>query len=326
MRDLREIAMDGLVLSAWARADGWSRAGLYRQLKAEGWQRVVEGAWLEPGAPVDLKVRLLATQWTAPYLVVSHSAAAWLWGIELPCPKAEFTATRPHIGRHRSGIHRTALPDTEVTELHGLRCTTVDRTLADLWRQAPQDDAIIAVESALTWRRVRHQRRRPLTTLDRVGQAAGREGMGGRVGALKRLRLVGTRSASPAETVARLRMAEAGLHPTPQVELTTHEGRLVRPDFFFVRDGVVVEIEGYAFHGTREAHRRDVERFNDLQMCPEVRLILRFTAREVFDDSARMVARIRRALSLPPQRPQLPHQKTSLPSKSQPLPPTKDLR
>jgi hypothetical protein len=49
MRDLREIAMNGLVLSAWARADGWSRAGLYRQLKAEGWQRVVEGAWLEPG-------------------------------------------------------------------------------------------------------------------------------------------------------------------------------------------------------------------------------------------------------------------------------------
>jgi hypothetical protein len=100
-------------------------------------------------------VRLLATQWTAPYLVVSHSAAAWLWGIELPCPEAEFTATHPHIGRHRSGIHRTALPDTEVTELHGLRCTTVDRTLADLLRQAPQDDAIIAVESALTWRRVR---------------------------------------------------------------------------------------------------------------------------------------------------------------------------
>ncbi|MFE2731921.1 hypothetical protein [Streptomyces sp. NPDC059349] len=266
MRDLREIAMDGLVLSAWARADGWSRAGLYRQLKAEGWQRVVEGAWLEPGAPVDLKVRLLATQWTAPYLVVSHSAAAWLRGIELPYPEAEFTAKRLHIGRHRSSIHRIALPDTEVTELHGLRCTTVDRTLADLLRQAPQDDAITAVESALTWRRVRHQRRRPLTTLDRVGRAAGQEGMGGRVGALKRLRLVDTRSASPAETVARLRMAEAGLHPTPQVELTTHEGRLVRPDFFFVRDGVVVEIEGYAFHGTREAHRRDVERFNDLQM------------------------------------------------------------
>ncbi|WP_405654220.1 endonuclease domain-containing protein [Streptomyces sp. NBC_01386] len=100
----------------------------------------------------------------------------------------------------------------------------------------------------------------------------------------------------------------------------------MRPDFFFVRDGVVVEIEGYAFHGTREAHRRDVERFNDLQMCPEVRLILRFTAHEVFDDSARMVARIRHALSLPPQRPQLAHQKTPLPSKSRPLPPTNDLR
>lgn len=172
--------MDGLVLSAWARADGWSRAGLYRQLKAEGCQRVVEGAWLEPGAPVDLKVRLVATQWTAPYLVVSHSAAAWLWGIELPYPEAEFTAKRLRIGRHRSGIHRIALPDTEVTELHGLRCTTVDRTPADLLRQAPQDDAITAVESALTWRRVRHQRRRPLTTLDRVGRAAGQEGMGGR--------------------------------------------------------------------------------------------------------------------------------------------------
>ncbi|WP_405480649.1 hypothetical protein [Streptomyces sp. NBC_00009] len=270
-------------------------------MRSEGWQRVVEGAWLEPGLSVGLRERLLATQWLTPRLVASHSAAAWLWGIEVPCVAAEFTDPERRTRRQGPDIHNHPLDDREITTLDLLRCTTVDRTLADLLRTAPQDDAIMALDSALTWRRVprdgRSTRRPPLTTLDRVIRATGHTDLRGGVRARRRLHLADARSGSPAETLARLRMAEAGLHPQLQAELVTPEGRSVRPDFLFPRERVAVEIEGYAYHGTREAHRRDLARFNQLQLCPEIRTVLRFTARQVQTETLRILTDIRRALA-----------------------------
>jgi very-short-patch-repair endonuclease len=69
------------------------------------------------------------------------------------------------------------------------------------------------------------------------------------------------------------------------------------PDFFFRHEGLVVEIEGYAFHGTRAAHERDVLRFNELNGCADVRRVLRFTASEVFRAPDAVVFSIRSALA-----------------------------
>ncbi|MFJ8825677.1 hypothetical protein ACIREE_28410 [Streptomyces sp. NPDC102467] len=244
-----------------------------------------------------MRVRLLAEQWSAPHLVVSHSAAAWLWDIEFRDVTAEFTAMRRTLSRKQTGVRCLSLAERDVVVRRGLRCTGVDRTLGDLLRSAGQDDAVIGVESALTWRRIRTFRRGPLTTLDRVAAEVAKPRTHGRHQALQRLRLVDPNAASPAETLARLRIHEAGLRPTSQAELTTPEGRRVRPDFLFTREGVVVEIEGYAYHGSREAHRRDLARFNDLQLCPQVRLVLRFTASEVMHAPANIITRIRQALT-----------------------------
>ncbi|WP_307804938.1 hypothetical protein [Streptomyces sp. VRA16 Mangrove soil] len=254
---------------------------------------------------MDLRVRLVAEQWSAPFLVVSHSAAAWLWGVEMPSYEAEFTAERRTLGRPRAGVRCLALTERDIAVVRRLRCTTVDRTLGDLLRSADPDAAVMAVDSALTRRRVQNCRRGPLTTLARVTAEASRKGPHGRARALALLRLVDPHSGSPAETLARLRIHEAGLHPTSQAHLTTPDGTSVRPDFLFPAEGVAVEIEGYAYHGSRTAHARDLARFNDLQLCPEIRLVLRFTANDVRDSPERMVARIRHALaqaSLPRRR------------------------
>ncbi|WP_244207316.1 hypothetical protein [Streptomyces swartbergensis] len=80
------------------------------------------------------------------------------------------------------------------------------------------------------------------------------------------------------------------------MELFTTAGRRVVLDFLFRREGLAVEIEGYAYHGTREAHRRDVSRFNQVLQCPEVRSLLRYTAQDVFREPDRMVAEIRACL------------------------------
>ncbi|WP_149826465.1 DUF559 domain-containing protein [Streptomyces tailanensis] len=91
-------------------------------------------------------------------------------------------------------------------------------------------------------------------------------------------------------------MYDAGLRPETQAEVRTVHGRVLRVDFLFRAQGVAVEIEGYAYHGSREDHRRDVARFNDLQQCPGIRGILRFSAEEVFHSPERMLATIRRTL------------------------------
>ncbi|MEU1318531.1 endonuclease domain-containing protein [Streptomyces tibetensis] len=135
----------------------------------------------------------------------------------------------------------------------------------------------------------------PLTALGSVGAALALPGQGS-ARARRRLELCDPQAGSPAETIARLRMADTGLRPESQVELFTPAGRRVVLDFLFRREGLAVEIEGYAYHGTREAHRRDVSRFNQVIQCPEVRSLLRFTAQDVFHHPDEMIAEIRAAL------------------------------
>ncbi|MFC8425832.1 hypothetical protein ACFUN7_34190 [Streptomyces sp. NPDC057236] len=115
-------------------------------------------------------------------------------------------------------------------------------------------------------------------------------------GAREWLRLVDRESGSPAETVARLRMLDAGLRPETQVEVRTPSGRRRYLDFLFRAEGLAVEIEGYAYHGTREAHRRDMARFNEIIRRPEVRHVLRFGAAEVFEGAGAMIDEIRASL------------------------------
>ncbi|MFC8372361.1 hypothetical protein [Streptomyces sp. NPDC057238] len=179
-------------------------------------------------------------------------------------------------------VHRLPLAEADVQYRGGLRVTDVPRTLADLLRNGGRDDALVAVESALGHRRVGGVRRPPLIAPAALSVALEAPLLGSNR-AREWLRLVDRESGSPAETVARLRMLDAGLRPETQVEVRTPSGRRRYLDFLFRAEGLAVEIEGYAYHGTREAHRRDMARFNEITRCPEVRHVLRFGAAEVFE-------------------------------------------
>ncbi|MEV4684781.1 endonuclease domain-containing protein [Streptomyces kurssanovii] len=174
--------------------------------------------------------------------------------------------------------------------------TTPVRTVGDLLRAGPRDGAVVAADSALSPRRVANVSRPALVT--RAGLASELAApLRGAQQARRWLRLTDSAAGSPAETFARLRMHDVGLHPASQVVLRTTGGRTFRPDFLFRGEGLVVEIEGYAFHGTRPAHERDARRFNELAGCAGVRRVLRFTAREVFQSPDAVVASIRHALA-----------------------------
>ncbi|MCX5558516.1 endonuclease domain-containing protein [Streptomyces sp. NBC_00038] len=114
--------------------------------------------------------------------------------------------------------------------------------------------------------------------------------------ARRRLKLADPYAGSPAETMARLRMHDAGLRPEPQAELLTPGGRRCLLDFLFRAEGLAVEIEGHAYHGTRESHHRDIARYNQVLQCPEVRLLLRYTAADVFGRPAQVIEEIHAAL------------------------------
>ncbi|MEV0317089.1 hypothetical protein ACIBKX_31335 [Streptomyces sp. NPDC050658] len=293
---LRELSVGGVLLSRWAQEAGWPRNSVFRQLAREGWTRIPGGGWVEPGRAVDLRARLWAGQLAVPGLVVSHRSAAALWRIEVLREELEFTAPKTARSRVGARVHRLPLPAAEVTVVGRLVVTTVARTLADLLRGGPREEALVAVDSALSRRIVGGVRRGPLITGPEALAEVLEAPFPGAARARRWLTLADPASGSPAETVARLRMRDAGLHPESQAELLTPVGRLLRPDFLFRAEGVVVEIEGYAYHGSREAHRRDLSRFNDLASCPEVRLVLRFGAEEVFREPERFVRRVRAGL------------------------------
>ncbi|MET9518664.1 type IV toxin-antitoxin system AbiEi family antitoxin domain-containing protein [Streptomyces sp. NPDC002994] len=301
----------GVLLTRQAIDLGWTPSRLNRLLRRDGWTQVRRGSWAEPGLAVDRMVRLRAIQLAHPRLVASHGTAAWLHEIELPWtttagePGLEFTAPAPASTSlalpPRDRVHRASLAVDATAYVAGIRVTTVTRTLADLLRSSPREEALVAVESAVSIRPLRADPRAHRPAFTHLGAVATALESGPRRGVRMgraSLRLADRRSGSPAETVARLRIHDAGLHPEPQAHVRPPGGRRLSVDFLFRAEGVAVEIEGYAYHGDRAAHDRDVRRFNELTLCERIRRSLRFTAIDVYRRPDAMIEEIRRALAL----------------------------
>ena len=308
MYELMNLARGGVLLTVWALAAGWPRGRLGRRLRGEGWQRIWRGAWALPGKEVDWRTRARAAQLLRPELVCSHRTAAAAHRIELltgaragadDADVLEFSARHGRVAHGRIRVHGTSrLTEQDCTVRRGLRVTTAARTVGDLIRAAgSREAAVVVADSALSHRFVAGLHRAPLVRAEELAVELAAPHCAGGPSARRWLPLAVAGSGSPAETVARLRMRDAGLSPETQPTLHTATGRPLHPDFYFRAAGLVVEIEGFAYHGTREAHERDVRRFNELQNCPGVRRVLRFTAREVFDHPDRMTATIRAALA-----------------------------
>ncbi|MFH9722526.1 hypothetical protein ACH4M4_06130 [Streptomyces sp. NPDC017254] len=306
MYELAILARGGVLLTVWAVAAGWPPGRLTGRLRRDGWQRICRGAWAAPGKEVDWRLRATALQLLRPELVCSHGTAARLHRIERlgatgPPDHLEFTAPAPGRARPSDGIRvhgTTFLTAGDRSTRRGLRTTTPARTVGDLIRAAgSREEAVVVADSALARRAVEGVRRGALVRYEELAAelASPRRGA---VRARTWLRLTEAASGSPAETVARLRIRDAGLLPESQPTVRTAAGAPLRPDFLFRAEGLAVEVEGYAFHGTRRAHERDVARFNALQSCPEIRRVLRFTADEVFHRPDRMTATIRVALGI----------------------------
>ncbi|GAA1829641.1 hypothetical protein GCM10009836_04380 [Pseudonocardia ailaonensis] len=178
--------------------------------------------------------------------VVSHVSAAVVHGLALGRVKVgpvQVTRATRTGGRRTTALHlHTApLPDDDVVVRHGLPVTSVARTVVDLARSLPFEQALVAADGSLFAAE---------TTVEALAAAAGRAvGWPGAPAARRVLAEADGRSESPGETLSRLALVAAGLRP-PELQwpVRTRVG-LVRTDFAWPERGVVAEFDGRVKYG-----------------------------------------------------------------------------
>jgi hypothetical protein len=227
-----------------------------RRLRRNGtWTSVRRGSYLPPGEldPLDDAQRHeLLIRSTMPGLrvaaVVSHCSAAVLWGIPLWATSLEtvhITRPRPANGGRSGSLlcHTAGLSADDVMIVNGLQITSPARTVADLARTIPFEQAVVAADGAL------HS---GLLTADGLIQAVFTlAGAPGSRSALRVAQFANGLSESVGESRSRVLMHNAGLiSPTLQLKVSDSNGRaLGRSDFAWHGGRLLGEFDGKIKYG-----------------------------------------------------------------------------
>ncbi|MFJ4164986.1 hypothetical protein ACIPY5_05475 [Microbacterium sp. NPDC089698] len=149
--------------------------------------------------------------------VFSHETAAALHGLPLFRPdrtRVHLTVSHARPGSAVGTIrHRGSVPEEEIVEIRGLRCTTLERTVADVARTAGFESAVVVADSALRARCVAGP-----ATYDEDAAAGVRDAAHGiaqrfahgRRRADRVLAFADGRAQLPGESISRIRLVELG--------------------------------------------------------------------------------------------------------------------
>ncbi|MEU9507518.1 DUF559 domain-containing protein [Micromonospora sp. NPDC048170] len=222
---------------------------------------------------------------------IAGASAAYLWGVDLLARDAPVSVLLPRSARLRPhprlGVTRSNLPESDLARFGGLPVTTPLRTAFDLGRQAPRDEALVAVDALL------HRRVLKLPALSAYANI--RRRWPGLPLLREVLALAEPLSESPMETRLRLLLLDAGLPPpVAQHDVLDARGRFVgRVDLAWPALRVAVEYDG-DHHRERVHFRQDVARLNALRAAGWI--VLRFTADDVLRHRTRTVRLVVAAL------------------------------
>jgi very-short-patch-repair endonuclease len=221
--------------------------------------------------------------------VLSHTSAARLWGLTL-AQTAHADAIDVTVGRYRRPsaglrLHRvTHLHPDDVTLLDGLTVTTPARTIADMasivnGRTLEQMLAFAEREGLSSMKTV-------LATIDRLPRRKG----------IRRLRELCTAADAPSLTrsdaEARfLALARKGQLPPPKtnVQVLGYE-----VDALWRAEKLIVEVDGFAFHSSRDAFERD--RVRDSQLGAHGYRVMRVTWKQLQEEPEAVLVRVALAL------------------------------
>ena len=233
---------------------GYSDAEILQERRSGRWASLRRGSYLDAQTDVELdpvRRHELLIEATLAGLrrpaVVSHCSAAVLLGIPLwstPLRIVHVTRRPPaHSGRSAQLVfHAADLRPDEVLLKRGLAVTTPARTIADLARSLPFEQAVVAADAAL---------RRNLTAADLEVATDRAKGVPGSRRMLRTLQFADGRSESVGESRSRVLMTMTGL-PAPdlQFEVFGDDGMLIgRSDFAWRGGKVLGEFDGKVKYG-----------------------------------------------------------------------------
>jgi very-short-patch-repair endonuclease len=235
----------------------------------------------------------LAARWMAAVLgvgedaVLSHRSAAALWGLRMTArPQIDVTVPRRLHASSGIDLHRTTLAADETTRHDGIPVTTPARTLLDLAATVDQHRLRRAVEHAEMLRLTDQTSLQALTS-----RHARRPGTPALTNVLDAGALNPQRTRSELEERFRTFLAAQGL-PRPQLNKTIHAGdTTIEADAVWPQARLIVELDGHAFHGHRQAFERD--RIRDRRLQAAGWRVVRITWRQLHRDPEALAADLR---------------------------------
>ncbi|GAB2935380.1 DUF559 domain-containing protein [Rhodococcus aerolatus] len=259
------------------------------QLRSPLVRRLFRGVYLPAATPVTHEIKARAATLVIPgSAVVTGLSAAAVRGVDLVRPDDPVEVAVPESCRFGPvrGLHvvRTAVRPDESRPWEGARLATPARAGFDALRHQSLPWAVGTLDALL---------RAGVVESDELARLVdGRLDTG--VGTVRTaLGMADVRAESPPESVVRVLLALADLHPTPQLPVTLADGRIVRVDLGFARSRVAVEYDG-AWHALRGQLERDRSRHNALQAAGWTLVVV--TAADLRKDPRILVATVRAAL------------------------------
>ncbi|MGH9069438.1 MAG: DUF559 domain-containing protein, partial [Acidimicrobiales bacterium] len=297
-----------LVTRDQALAAGVTAAAIVRRLKGGAWERMHAGVYrVETSLPATEEQRLRAAVLAVPGAVISHRSAGWLWGLIKVLP-APIDLTIGHSGpcRPELCLHRTRdWPEIGAVVHRRMPVTNPLRTVVDMASALPPDELLqvariaagpggLVAGQGLVDELARRSRQgvRGTVALRRALAELGYPGIPW--SALEREMLVLLRRARLPEPVREHPvMGPAAAGPGGDGN-RPGTGHAYRADFAWPEQRVLVEVDGYAVHGTPEALQADLARQNDL--IAQGWRVLRYTWADLRDRPRRVATDIQALL------------------------------
>jgi hypothetical protein len=268
------------VIARWQLVEmGFGRGAIRHRLKTGRLHPIHRGVYAVGHRRITLDGRRLAAVLACgDGAVLSHRDAAAAHGIR-ECNRRLFEVTVPRKQRPRPAIqlHYARLPDDEITVVRGIPVTIVPRTLLDLAAVRPRRDVEKAMKEAEVRRLVG-----PLSLPQLVARHPGHRG------AATVRAILGSLTAGEEITKENFvslllgLLDRAGL-PRPKLNVWVQVGkRSYECDCVWWEQQVMVELDGYAVHGTRQNFESDRERDRVLHVAKW--RVIRLTWRQLRDD------------------------------------------
>lgn len=244
----------GVVARSQLLGWGMDRSAIDRRIRSGHLHRLHPGVYSVGHRVVGQRGRwMAAVLFCGPDAVLSHRSAAALWGIRRPTSGAIETTT-PSKSRSRFAIrrHYSTLPADEVTEREGIPVTTVPRTIFDLAADEPPH----VVEAALRQSEYRRLHDR-LSLPHLLERYPGRKGCRTIRECLARRRESSGHTRSWLEEVF-LPFLDRHRLPRPKRLNAWIDagGKQFEVDCFWPPNAIV-ELDGFAAHGTHTAFKED---------------------------------------------------------------------